>query len=181
MAALLRASEAGLRTLVTDPAGKVVGVRPAPGAPPNNAGQWYYAVHAGAITGDQATNGQSNDKLFAVQVTITARMAYAPKDRKGDRLVLENELIDRAEAAADALHMSYDVLAAANALIPGTAEYCAANGGTPAVNGFVEPLRLESITPPAEAAGDWTGGESNPGDVLVCTVTLGGARRVRPL
>lgn len=173
MSALLRACESGLRTFLSDPDGKVAGIQPAPGAPPPVFGQWYYAIHAGAVTGDQATNSLSNDKLYAVQVTITAKTAYVPADRKGRVIVSQGDVVDRAEDVADYLHMNYAVLDAANALIPGAGV---------SVNGFDEhPLLLESITPPSDVAADWTGGDTNPGDVLVSTVTLGGARRVRPL
>lgn len=171
MAALLKANEAALQAFLSDPDGKVAGVQPTPGAPPAKFGQWYYAVHFGSITGDDP-NALSNDKLYGVQVTISARTAYAPTDRKGRVLVTEGDVIDRAEAVADLLGMSYDVMNAANLLIDGF-------GVT--TNGFCEPLKFQDITPPVAAPPEWFGGTDGSPDVLVSTVTFVGARRVRPL
>ncbi len=170
MSALLKAAEADLRTMLGDTTDKkLVGVQEA-GNPPAKFGQWYYAVHFGAVAGDDS-NALSLDMLLGLQVTITARRAYAPGDRRGQVLVTAGDVLDRAEDVAVRLHMSYGVMNAANALITGF-------GVT--VNGFVEPLKFSGISPPAAPPDDWLGG-SDPAGLLVSTVSFSGARRVRPL
>ncbi|HYH65746.1 MAG TPA: hypothetical protein VD866_13700 [Urbifossiella sp.] len=181
MAALLRANEAALRTFLTDPTGKLAGIQPAPGRPPAKFGQWFYALHNGGISGDPATNTLANDKLFAIQIALTARKANVPGDRRGAALVSEQDVFDRAEAVADFLHMNYEAMNAANALITGTAEYAAMHGGDVTTNGFVEPLVFRDIQPVGEAPDGWFGGSNETPDVFLTTITLGEARRVRPL
>lgn len=170
MSALLAAVEARLRSaaVLDDPDGRASGVQP-DGKPPPFPGQFYFAAHGLGITGDDP-NALSNDRLFNVGVTITARMAYAPGDRRGSRMLLDQQLLERAEFIADALHMDYVTMNDANARITGF--------GT-TVNGFVEPLKLADITQPDEAPADWV--KSNGNECYVCAVRLVGARRVRPL
>ncbi|HYH63261.1 MAG TPA: hypothetical protein VD866_01040 [Urbifossiella sp.] len=170
MSALLLATEADLRAMLNDTTDKkLVGVQEA-GNPPAKFGQWYYAVHFGAVTGDDP-NALSLDMLHGVQVTITARKAYAPGDRRGQVLVTAGDVLDRAADVAVRLHMSYAVMNDANARITGFGV---------SVNGFVEPLKFGDISPPAEPPGDWMGG-AEPSGLLVSTVTFRDARRVRPL
>lgn len=183
--ALLRANEAALKTFLSDPSGRMVGIQPPPGLPPEGFGQWYYALHDGGVSGDLATNGLSNDRLHAVALTITARKANTPRDRKGAALVSPDDLTDQAEKVADFLHMNYDVMNAANALITGTPEYAAVHGGDVTTNGFSEPLRFHGQTPPGgappQSPDDDGEAEGAPPEILVVVVTLGDARRVRYL
>ena len=168
-AALLKAVEAKLRALLADPTGKVVGVQP-DGRPPPAAGQWYYAVHYAGRRGDGRADDL--DTRTGVTVTITAKMALAPRDRRGERMTLDGELLARAEAviAGGVVHAAYDVLGDANARI-------AAAGGT--TNGFVEPLVFLSDGPVLEKGPDWVGAEGDhPPTVLAIEVRFGQARRV---
>lgn len=178
--ALLKGVESRLREELSDPQGKIVGVQP-DGRPPPSAGQWFYAVHPGGITGDDP-NSLSHDRLYAVTVTITARMGYAPRDRRGERMTLDQELLDRAEQVADWLHQDDGHRILANQLISGTAEW--ADLQTPPTlatdSGFVEPLRLLSISPVQQVPSEWFGAQDGS-DVYVAVVNLGNARRIRPL
>lgn len=171
--ALLKAVETRLRSAacLSDPDGKVVGVQP-DGRPPAKAGQWYYAVHGAGVSQDDQ-NSLSHDRRHAVTVTITRRVAEIPRDRRGERLTVADELLDLAEQVGDWLHMDYRSMNAANALIPGI---------DTTTNGFVEPLKLQSITPVQEVGSEWVRGEDADGsDVFTVAVYLGGALRVRHL
>lgn len=167
--ALLKGVESVLRTALADPDGRACGVQP-DGRPPPGAGQWYYAVHYAGRRG-VGTIADHLDTAAQVTVTITAKMAYAPRDRRGDRLTLDAELLDRAEAVARAVHGNYLVLVKANVLTPGV--------GT-STNGFVEPLLFQGDTPVLEKGPDWVYGQesSHPPTVLAVEVRFGGARRI---
>lgn len=183
MNALLLGVQTRLRSaaVLDDATGKKCGVQD-DGRPPPNFGQKYFAVHSlGTMNGDP--NSLSNDRNYAVGVTITARMANVPQDRRGAR----SELLDLAEAIADALHQDDLSRIEANKLIAGTAEYVAINGGSETVNGFAEPLRFANYGPVIEMPGDWAG-ESSDGEegsdeknVLTVLVSFVEARRVRHL
>jgi len=177
--ALLKAVEARVRDLLADPAGKLAGVQ-LDGRPPPNCGQWYYAVHWAGGRGSGSVG--DHDVTHAVTVTITARMAYAPQDRRGARLTLDGELIARAEALAGpgVVHGSYAVLNAANALIAGATTGPAPDFDEPTVNGYVEPLCLLNWGPVAERDGAWVDSEEDdPPTVLSVEVRFGLARRVQ--
>lgn len=183
--ALLKGVETQLRSagVLNDPDGKICGVQP-DGRPPPSAGQWYYAIWWNGS--DQVDpNPLSHDVDHSVTVTITAKMGYAPRDRRGARVVLDTELIGRAEAVAGVgvIHASQDVIDEANTLIVGTAEYVAdAGSGTPTVNGFVEPLRLLGYGPIREQGSDWVYSDSEHAPtVLTIDVRFGGAKRVQGL
>lgn len=185
--ALLRAVEARLRSaavLNDQPAeavGRVCAVRD-DGRPPQNMGQWFYAVHhARAEAGTDSDVVEVVDLYHAVTVTITARKGYTPDDRKGQVLVTAGDLIDRAEALGGPglIHGNYaDVMNAANALIPGTEAYCAVHGGSPWTNGFVEPLWLLGYGPCEEKPGSWVGSK-DASEVLAIAVRFGKARRLQ--
>lgn len=171
--ALLKGTETHLRSTSAfdDPGGKIVGIQ-SKGRPPASFGQWYYGIFHAGIRGDD-DNALSHDRVYSVGVWITARMGYAPGDRRGERISTADELLDRAEELADELHMSYVVMNLANALITGF-------GST--TNGFEEPLRFGSIGEVEEKPLSWVhakdGKDSDKG-VLALLVTMVGARRVR--
>ncbi len=185
-AALLKGVETRLRSAacLNDSTGKFVGVQ-RDGRPPNNAGQWYYSIHSLGMT-NADPNSLSNDRAHAIGVTITARMAYAAPDRRGNQMTLANELLERAEAVADWLNQDDLHRIAANEILGMTAQE-AADGRSATVNGFIEPLRLTMIGPPIEMSPDWageSGGDEDTGDeknLLTVQVSLGDAKRVRPL
>lgn len=169
--ALMQAVETALRAFLTDPDGKACGVQP-DGQPPPNCGQWYYAIHwNGANQADR--NPLSHDIAHTITVTITARMGYAPKDRRGARITMDAELIERAEAVAapGVVHGNYEILNTANADIPGIGV---------STNGFIEPLCLLGYGPVQFRGGDWVSSTSeNPDTVLTCEVRFGQARRIQ--
>lgn len=185
VAALLKGVESRLRSfaVLSDANGRICGIQP-DGKPPPNAGQWYYAIWwPGSRQVD--VNPLSHDVDHDINVTITAKMGYAPRDRRGERVTLDYELISRAEAiaATGVIHSSQEVLDLANVLIVGTAEYVAdAGSGTPTVNGFVEPLRLLGYGPIREQGSDWVYSDSEHAPtVLTIDVRFGGAKRVQGL
>lgn len=179
---MLKAVESTLRgaSVLDDPQGRVCGVQP-DGRPPTGCGQWFYAVHWGGGSGGDL-NPQSINVAHAIVVTITARMGYAPRDRTGERLTLDQELLDRACALSESgvIHGSFTLLTAANRLIPGTAEYAATHGGVASTNGFVEPLVLTGYGPVVEQGPEWVGAETGDG-CLVCECRFGEGRRVQVL
>lgn len=177
-AAILKGVEARLRDLMDDPAGKIIGVQ-FDGRPPPFSGQFYFAVHwTGARSDDQ--NPQTTDHAHGVTVTITAKMAYSPKDRVGDRTTKANQLLQLAEDAVAAIHGKWEVVNAANDVLPGTARYVAIHGGSATTNGFSETLVSQGYGPIEEKGGDWLGSE-NAHNVLTCEVRFGEARRVTVL
>jgi len=177
--ALLKGTETRLRALLGDAAGQKSGVQPPPGRPPAFSGQFYYAIWLTGVSGDDQ-NALSDDKVYGVCVTITARMGYAPKDRQGQKMTEADQLLDEADAVATAFHQSDLLRIEANKLIPGTAEYVAIHGGGETVNGFEEPLRFQSYGPPENRGGEWVGSET-AGNVWAIDVYFGGAKRVTPI
>lgn len=179
--ALLQGVEATLRGLswIDDPQGKVVGIQPL-GVPPRSCGQTYIAVHWGGMSGDDA-NPQAVDSLHTVHLTLTWRMGFAPRDRRGLVVSSTDDLLDVIDrlAGPDCIHGAWAVVNAANDRIPGTARYIAIHGGSATTNGFCETLVFQNATSLAEAPPDWLGGED--AQALTCTLTFGLARRVQVL
>lgn len=186
IAALLRGVEKRLRSdaiLDDQPqeeVGKLCGVTLSPGKPYPNFGQVFYAVHWSGGRGNDR-NPQCHDVFNGVTVTITARLANIPRDRRGKRTTLPDELMDLVDQVAEpnVIHGNYDVVAFANELIPGTAEYVALHGGTATKNGYTEPLVLLDFGPERVATPDWVGSD-DAANVYVIPVRFGDARRIRP-
>lgn len=180
ISALLRGGESRLRTVLSADE-KTVGVRLAPGRPPPKMGQLYYAVSWGGGRGDDH-NPQSSDILHGLTVTLTARLGFAPNDRRGKVVSDPAGLYDLADAIAgkDVIHGNWATITAANALIPGTAEYVAIHGGSASVNGFTETLVLLGFGPEREESPEWVGATSES-DVYAIDVRFGEARRVQVL
>ena len=93
---------------------------------------------------------------------------------------LEHELLDRAIVVAGALHQDDLHRIAANNLIPGTADYVAIHGGTATVNGFLEPLRLQSISAVKDAPPAWLS-TTDKTEAYYVEVQFRDARRVQVL
>lgn len=183
--ALLRAFETHLRTVLSDADGKYSRVMP-DDRPPPGFGQRFYSVHpAGVRDRQEATTADQTDAEYAVSVTIAARIGVAPTDRQGAKITGSGDLIDLAEALAvpGVISGNYELMGAVNALIPGTAEHVAANGGDGEMttNGFVEPLLFLGYSNPQERAANWC--RSDPKapttDVWSITVRFGRARRIQ--
>lgn len=162
MAALLRGVETRLRSSAClddqpdESVGKFVGVQP-DGQPPAFSGQWYYSVHSGGSR-CQDDNALSLDEWFNVTVTIVARMAYSPRDRRGHRMTIENELLERARRVGQWLHQDdAGHRTEANKLIEGTAEYVAIHGGSATTNGFLTPLKAPTISEVKKCPPNWFG------------------------
>lgn len=172
ISALLRGVEARLRTELADPDGRTVGVRLAPGRPPPKCGQLYYAVWWSGGRGDDR-DPQSHDVLHGLTVTLTARLGYAPGDKRGKVVSDPAGLYDLVDqlAGPGLIHGSSTVLALANALIPGF--------GT-TTNGFVEQLVLLDFGPEREEGPEWVGATTEA-DVYAIDVRFGLARRVQVL
>lgn len=181
IAALLTAVETRLRSVLSDPNGEVCGAQE-DGKPPPFAGQFYYAVWwPGSRQTDQ--NPLSLDVEHQVTVTVTARMGYAPRDRRGAILKAVAQIEQQAERVAEAVHANYaELMNVANANVVGTAEWAAAQVPPVAAtkNGFVEPLRFIDYGPVKKQSAEWVGAkpDSNAA-VYTVDVRFGGARRVQ--
>ena len=160
--------------------GACVGLQPAPGAPPANFGQWYAAIHwSGGRQSDG--NPQVHSAYHGVVVTVTARLNYAPRDRQAKRMTTVGDVYDLVDqiAAPNVIHGNWQtVFEYANEFIPGTAAYAAVNGGSVTVNGFMEPLVLDSFGPERVAPPGW-GGVEDTKDVLVIDIRFKEARRIQ--
>lgn len=173
MSALLTAVESRIRTALSDSAGDVAGVK-VDGHPPAFAGQWYYAIHSLEGSGSQESP-LSDDRYYGIGVTITAKIAYAPNDRRGSIAKASGELFDRADAIAVLLHGDYTSMNAANVIIGAEA------------NGFIEPLNyLGGAEGPIQEQGpEWVhakmGVKGERVGALVLALRFGRARRIRVL
>lgn len=157
------------------------------GNPPNNFGQFGVVVHPLSERPDDR-NALTWDCFYEVGITVTARMGYSPKDRKGHEISQISQpadvslhLLELATKAARSLHQDDLHRIEANKLMPGTAEYVAIHGGTATVNGFLEPLRLiGGIETPRAAPPNWAG-VKDAGNMLVVAVRMGDARLIQPI
>lgn len=149
------------------------------GRPPPVAGQRFLAVHPGGL-GNSTQN--MLDERADLLVTITDRTGVAPWDRIGSNILVDdNGTLAKAEAVRVLINMSYDVIGRANLVIPGTAAYVAANGGSATVNGFIEPLICQGLRYLGPKGPDWFFAEGSDPAVTGVAVQLsfGRARRVQ--
>jgi hypothetical protein len=170
-------SAAVLNDLPDEEFGKVCGVQP-DGQPPANCGQYYYAIHFEGLR-NADLDSLSGDWFYSVGVTITARMGYAPRDRRGKRATVAQEILDKAIEAATALHQDDLHRIEANKVL-GMSAAEAAIGRSATVNGFLEPLRLSSIGEMRKAPAGWVGNETER-DVYTVALKLVDARRIQLL
>lgn len=170
-AALLRGAQKRLRATFDDPSGKRIGIQPT-GQPPPFAGQWYIAIHPGARSNSD-TNPLSLEERYDLGVTVTVRMGYAPKDRQGERVLLDapDGILHLADRIRADLHGNYDVLIEANTLIGDES------------NGFVEPLSFQSdsVIQEKPASWVWADDDENPPTTFAVEMKFGGALRVQTL
>jgi hypothetical protein len=165
---LLQAVEAELKDLFQAVAAFRVGIEP-DGRPPPSAGQWYAAVFPKSET-NRDHNPVKLDLAHGIGVTVTQKLAVAPRDRQGRQMTIAGSgLIPVAGRIRDRLHGSWSVVNRANALL--TAEDY----------GFAETLvfggAVYSIKGP-----DWVwAGEDEDPSVFVAELSFVGARRVVPL
>jgi hypothetical protein len=188
--AIVVATQASLAAFLNDEIGELSGVQ-VDGRPPPKAGQLYYAVWWSKGTNVARQEGETiaavTEFLHTVTVTITAKLGVVPQDRRGKKVSDPNELFDLAEALfalptpeGGLIHGNYALMDAANALIPGTVEYCEVRGGTATVNGFAEPLLAIDYGPLMPRDAKWVSATpgTNP-DVYSIDVRFGYARRMQ--
>lgn len=173
----LRAADA-LNDQPAETYGRIAGVKP-DGRPPNGCGQWYYAIHFAGLRSDDP-GAQSSDSLLDASVTITRRMSYAPKDRKGSVTISADELLDQADYIKDLFHMDQQTRILANKEM-GMNDSEAAAGRSAAVNGFVECQKYASVSPITEVGPEWVGANPEQGERNIYTVQIRfvGARLVK--
>lgn len=142
----------------------------ADGRPDPACGQVFLAVHPG--TSDNAARNYLDERV-SFFVTITYRTGYTPQDRIGEAVLIDPQagLLRFASRVKAALHMQYDVLAAANALIDGFDD---------TTNGFVEPPGYRSAVYLGPQGANWFWGEGVADDTtgLAVQLTFDGARRI---
>ncbi len=159
--------------------GALVGIHD-DGRPPNNAGQFYFALW---WTGGRGTdkNPQRHDVMHGVCLTLTARLNYAPRDRQGTRLTTIGDVYDLVDrvAAPNILHGNWATIEYANEFITGTAAWAALDSENRevSVNGFIEPLVLGTFSKRPTPAG-WLGAEKG-GDIVVVDIRFEMARRIQ--
>lgn len=166
--ALLTAVRADLRSFIGGESVKLCEVR-VDGQPPPAAGQWFYAIHPGRISGDTSQTTHL-DQTYSFAVTITRKSGGGPNDRQGQALLLDSDmLLDRVDAVIDRVHGRGEIIALANGYIPGTA-------GT----GFYEPPRFQSAERVEFCEPDWFFAGGSESDVHVAglrvTINFGEAR-----
>jgi hypothetical protein len=134
------------------------------GQPPPTAGEWFHGVHGLGFTNDAT---ETLDELYRFIVVVTVRSGFSPVDR--DNVAVLRDLRTRAEQIRAKIHSSYDLMQLVNTRV-----------GTSA-NGFVEPPRFESATPPEVRGPEWFWGEGteDPPTGISITLTFGRARRVQ--
>lgn len=146
--------------------------QPAPGC-----GEWFYAVYAGEWRGD---SGDADlQEMIGVNVTVTRRVGFAPRDRQGPDVWAEaNDGLDvTLRKIVAAVHRSYTVLNAANVYVEALNE----NSW-----GFEEPLSFVNGGKPEPKGVDWfcaedagSGKFANAG--VAQTLSFGRAKRVQPI
>lgn len=149
------------------------------GMPPPWCGEQFIAVHPGEWFGQ--SDDDDLDERVGISVTVTRRSPYAPQDEQGV------EVWSRAQDGLDvtlrkvvaAVHKSYAVMNAANALLPTSTTA----GVGP--DGYVEPLLFLGGGRPEPKGPEWFSAEGydGPGRTanagVAQTLTFGGARRVQ--
>jgi len=113
MSVLLQAVEEKLKEALPTLADVRVGIQP-DGRPPASAGQWYAAIYP-----ISEQNNDSNPIGMALEydfgVSLTYRMAYAPRDRQGSEMTVANTgFLSRAGTIRDKLHGSWPIITLAN-------------------------------------------------------------------
>ncbi len=140
------------------------------GQPPPFAGELYIAVHDGDSANDAET---SLDETFGVDVTISRRAGFVPKDRVGSELIVKatTGLVARSDAIKVAIHMQYDVIIgganAANTIIGAGA------------NGFEKPLKFRRCTRTQRKGAEWFGAEKGQPGGKIKVLSFDGAQRVQ--
>lgn len=150
--------------------------------PPNNAGQFYFAIDWAGGRGNDP-DPQRHDVYHAVLVTLTARLNYAPRDRRGAVMTNLNDVYDLADLVTgpNVVHGNWDLIRYANELIVGTQAWADLDPGnrTATVNGFTEPLVLAGSYGPARPAQTGWLGLETPKDVYVIEMRFERARRIQ--
>jgi hypothetical protein len=169
--AFLTAIERRLRDVFGDTEGQNVGIQDL-GQPPPGAGQWYIGIDDAGYTNTD-DGPESLDERYDLLVVVTFKLGYAPKDRQAREQLRTTQLRAKARQVVTSLHGDYTWFAYANG----------SEGITSSHSGFIEPLKLRSVSPAIPKPPEWVYAEDaeNPPTVLAREIRLGGARRVQPL
>lgn len=146
------------------------------GQPPPMCGEEFFAVWPGAW---RPNDIEGLDEEFGVNVTLTRRARFAPKDRRATEIwtKLTTGMDARLRQIIAAIHLdkgSDAILNAANTLLGGS------------VNGFVEPLKFRDGGRPEIKGPDWFSADNEGGGGLMNagvaqTLMFGGARRIQTI
>lgn len=139
------------------------------GMPPPAAGQFYVGIHGATWNPGQTEQDIGIEEVYGVNVTVTARTPFVPKDRQADA-VYAGALtgLDRIiRWIMVSIHQDYTLITDANT-----------NVGT---DKFVEPLRWQGNDPePVERGEEWFNAVDGRGKVpsgWSMTAKFGDARR----
>mgnify|MGYP001563744086 CR=1 FL=1 len=168
IAALLIATKTHLvTTLGLDPAKHIDALDT--GQPSPFVGQLYYVVHPTSWESTNPDPADTLDETYGLSVTITQRSAVAPRDKHASEIFLKaiTGLGRQAREVMVAVHLNYDLMNAANALMTGEEKLC-------------EPLRFRGAdASPRTVDGDWFFAEADKASGMVLEVRFGGARRIQ--
>lgn len=146
-------------------------------------GQFWVSIRWGGGRGDAKSPNLRHDVFHGVICTLTARLNYAPGDRKGARMTTAGDFYDLVDqiAAPGVIHGQPLVLQYANELITGTQDWCNIQNPVPAatVNGFIELLVLGPMGPERLADSAWVGTDKPVKDVYVADIRFAEARRIQ--
>lgn len=175
MALLLEAVKSQIETSLSLTADQNCAVR-MDGKCPGFSGEFFIAVHPGGITNQEINAGF--DEYYSVLVTVTRRATFAPEDRTATEIFTKADgLDDKCRLVMKAIHMNYSLMNSANTAINTRA------GSTR--NGFMQPLRYQSMSAPQEVYGEWFQAASDSRESmyagLAVTITFGDCRRMQNL
>ena len=154
--------------------------------PPPRCGNYFAAVHGGAITCDTDNN---LDEYYEFSVTLTMRVTVA-LDRVGDQQMARNitrvplgerqGFYAKADRLKNYLHMNWGRVVLTSQT-PNSANDNLAAWATGTVYGFCEPMRFRRMEFPKLVGGEWFGAEPDAEDVgMKSTLTFGRCRRMQP-
>lgn len=138
------------------------------GRPPGNCGEMFISVHPGGFRGQSQ---EYIDALHQANVTVTIRTAKTPFDRMGRFSVIDKELGlgNLVQKIVEYVHLNYIIVEYANDFIEDKK-----------VNRWIEPLRLNVVSPPRLVGGDWFHADTPAQEeAVIQTISFGDARRIQ--
>lgn len=137
------------------------------GQPPPACGERFVAIHAGSWT-NRGGYSLGREDVVGVEVTVTRRVAFTPRDRPFVALRTASNALDRlVDQIIAKLHMNYAVTNATNLSLGG------------AVNGYIVPLVFLGCGRPEPKGPDWfsSDAESTTAVGVTRTISFGEAQR----